>query len=260
MRHRIVYSFPFAASFCYVLVLFNSSHQNDANRATRVTNDDSRTLFFVDGFAVPNRHTNLLQIGWFPYRNMNHLSQKRTAEMVSPKLNRGLPRRNDAVAMTTTQLKMCICINCARVVDCSAYYFVETKHEQPHIAAQPTFTPRDGSPTIHVNIRTTDRSSSKATKSTTDSTNDDQDVSHRIWSEATKRTRAEKNSAESDTDGGDDVVPKFADETGETVIPMSTTYTEYDVVACADYVEDMNCWIRNMPDEIKRANPNFVPT
>ena len=35
---------------------------------------------------------------------------------------------------------------------------------------------------------------------------------------------------------------------------------EYDVVECADYVEDMGAWARNMPEEIRRANPNFVPT
>lgn len=38
------------------------------------------------------------------------------------------------------------------------------------------------------------------------------------------------------------------------------TTVEYDVVECADYVEDMGSWVRNMPEEIRKANPNFVPT
>jgi hypothetical protein len=40
----------------------------------------------------------------------------------------------------------------------------------------------------------------------------------------------------------------------------TTTTYEYDVVACADFVLDQGCWIRNMPEEIRRANPHFVPT
>lgn len=35
---------------------------------------------------------------------------------------------------------------------------------------------------------------------------------------------------------------------------------EYDVVKCEDYAEDPGCWIRNMPQEIRDANPEFVPT
>jgi hypothetical protein len=35
---------------------------------------------------------------------------------------------------------------------------------------------------------------------------------------------------------------------------------EYDVVKCEDYVQDMGCWVRNMPEEIRKANPDFVPT
>ena len=49
--------------------------------------------------------------------------------------------------------KMCICINCARVTNCAAYHFVETKHGQPHMNEAPTFEPQNGSPTINVNIR-----------------------------------------------------------------------------------------------------------
>ena len=47
----------------------------------------------------------------------------------------------------------CICINCSRVMNCQAYNFVETKHEQPHMNENPTFKPRDGNPKINVHIR-----------------------------------------------------------------------------------------------------------
>jgi hypothetical protein len=42
-------------------------------------------------------------------------------------------------------------------------------------------------------------------------------------------------------------------------LSVKTTY-EYDVVACADYDEDIGAWVRNMPEEIRKANPNFVPS
>lgn len=38
------------------------------------------------------------------------------------------------------------------------------------------------------------------------------------------------------------------------------TTVEYDVVACEDFEEDKGCWVRNMPEEIRMANPDFVPT
>lgn len=133
---------------------------------------------------------------------------------------------------------MCICINCSRVTNCSAYYFVETKHNQPHIAATPTFEPRDGSPTIHVNVRT-DRSSAS-------------DEMDRMWREHAGETARAKEQAM----GRDDV--QLHGETIYNLTPVTTL--EYDVVACADYLEDMGCWVRNMPEEIKRANPHFVPT
>eukprot|EP00520_Triparma_pacifica_P000092 CAMPEP_0118635842 /NCGR_PEP_ID=MMETSP0785-20121206/2291_1 /TAXON_ID=91992 /ORGANISM="Bolidomonas pacifica, Strain CCMP 1866" /LENGTH=70 /DNA_ID=CAMNT_0006526901 /DNA_START=389 /DNA_END=601 /DNA_ORIENTATION=+ len=38
------------------------------------------------------------------------------------------------------------------------------------------------------------------------------------------------------------------------------TTIEYDVVKCADFKEDKGRWVRYMPEEIKRANPDFVPT
>ena len=40
-----------------------------------------------------------------------------------------------------------------RLVDnCTAYHVVETKHGQPHVYQDPIFTPREGSPTVAVNI------------------------------------------------------------------------------------------------------------
>ena len=55
---------------------------------------------------------------------------------------------------------------------------------------------------------------------------------------------------------GDDT-PLF----GEKQYDLSgTTSYEYDVVECEDFVEDKDAWIRNMPEEIRIANPDFVPT
>ena len=50
-----------------------------------------------------------------------------------------------------TQLN-CICVNCAFVDNCTAYHVVEAKHGQPHVSTNPIFTPREGSPTVAVNI------------------------------------------------------------------------------------------------------------
>ena len=50
-----------------------------------------------------------------------------------------------------TQLN-CICVNCAFVDNCTAYHVVEAKHGQPHVSQDPIFTPREGSPTVAVNI------------------------------------------------------------------------------------------------------------
>ena len=129
-------------------------------------------------------------------------------------------------------LSMCICIHCARVTNCSAYHFVETKHEQPHLSEQPTFTPRNGSPTIHVNVRTHRPNNS----------NNNDELS-RLWREhATETANAVAGH-------------------GEQVYDLSpVTTTEYDVVACQDFVLDQGCWVRHMPEEIRKANPDFVPT
>lgn len=140
-------------------------------------------------------------------------------------------------AMTTT-ISMCICINCARVTNCKAYHFVETKHEQPHINLSPSFEPREGSPTIHVNVRPTKQTG---------------DEIARIWKEhALETAKAEQNN---ESQNSNNILR------GETVYDLSgATTIEYDVVQCADFVHDPGCWVRNMPEEIKRANPNFVPT
>ena len=132
----------------------------------------------------------------------------------------------------------CICVDCARVTNCAAYHFVETKHEQPHMTEDPTFSPREGSPTIHVNVRT----------------NRDDDLVARMWKDHEGETKkAEEAAAQSKED--------TTDLHGETVYDLTpSTTVEYDVVACEDFVEDKGCWVRNMPEEIKQANPDFVPT
>ena len=103
----------------------------------------------------------------------------------------------------------------------------------------PTFEPRDGSPTIHVNVRTTRNS------------DDRQREIERMWREHKAET---ERAMESQQDGDG---PLY----GETKYDLSpvTTY-EYDVVKCADFVPDPGCWVRNMPEEIRMANPDFVPS
>ena len=103
----------------------------------------------------------------------------------------------------------------------------------------PTFEPRDGSPTIHVNVRTIRKK-------------EDQEAElKRMWNEHASETKA----AEEQSKGAD---KELHGNTVYDLTPMTTT--EYDVVACADFVEDKGCWIRNMPQEIKDANPDFVPS
>lgn len=136
--------------------------------------------------------------------------------------------KNVVCSRTRTARPMCICVDCAFVTNCTAYHFVESKHEQPHMTEHPTFEPRNGSPTVHVNIRTR---------------SDDQ-VLKRMWKEHDKET-------EKAGDGN-------SGETKYDLMP-ETTY-EYDVVACKDFVLDKGCWVRNMPEAIRLANPDFVPT
>jgi Hypothetical chloroplast protein Ycf34 len=177
-----------------------------------------------------------------------------------------LPRftTNTKTTRTPTALSMCICIDCKYVTNCSAYHFVETKHEQPHMTETPTFEPVDGSPTIHVNIRTIRPSSSKDAE-------DDSMTNgvKRMYLEHEAETkRAEEKRKQQQQDGDEDRISSSSSQSaspsplvGETVYDLRpvTTY-EYDVVKCASFVEDKGAWIRNMPEEIKRANPNFVPS
>jgi hypothetical protein len=128
----------------------------------------------------------------------------------------------------------CICIDCKWVTSCAAYHFVETKHEQPHMTENPTFEPREGSPTIHVNIRTIRTSE------------DRQAEVQRMWKEHQQETERALARGQDDGEEKYDLDPQV-------------TY-EYDVVACDDFVQDKGSWVRNMPDEIRRANPDFVPS
>jgi hypothetical protein len=169
----------------------------------------------VSGFALLEHHS-------------SRCSLPPSKRLASQRTELCMPQRNAPLAM-------CICINCSRVINCSAYHFVETKHNQPHIATTTTFTPRDGSPTIHVNVRT-DRSESQ------------KEEMNRMWAEHAEETARAQEKATDDALHGATIY-NFA--------PVTTL--EYDVVACADYIEDMGCWVRNMPEEIKRANPHFVP-
>jgi hypothetical protein len=125
------------------------------------------------------------------------------------------------------------------VTSCKAYHFVETKHEQPHMTETPTFEPRQGSPTIHVNVRTI-------------RSNANNEVVERMWREYVDEEQRAKRAKE-----GDDGERQH----GETVYDLMpiTTY-EYDVVKCADYLEEKGAWVRNMPRAIRDANPHFVPS
>ena len=155
-----------------------------------------------------------------------------------PTLSRPTATAHHRPSTTPTTLG-CICINCARVTNCQAYHFVEQQHSQPHINKGPTWEPRDGSPTIQVHIRPDDSS---------------QNALRQMWSEHEEQTRQAEESAGSIGSSED---PLF----GEAQYDLSgATSYEYDVVECADFVEDAGAWVRNMPEEIKLANPDFVPT
>jgi len=145
--------------------------------------------------------------------------------------------------VTSSSLHMCICIHCKHVTNCSAYHFVEEQHSQPHMNQNPTWEPREGSPTIQVHIRQEEEANNEWDK---------------LWQEHEDETRkaeevyAVENNGEQAEEGA-----LF----GQTKYDMTriTTY-EYDVVECEDFVEEKNAWVKNMPEEIRSANPNFVPT
>jgi hypothetical protein len=146
-----------------------------------------------------------------------------------------------AVVQPSSSQLSCIRVNCKRVTSCAAYHFVETKHEQPHMTEDPTFEPRNGSPTVHVNIRSIRNQ------------DDQQKEIDRMWREQHK---LETELAEETATGEDDEPLHGARKYDFAPV---TTY-EYDVVKCEDYVEDMGAWVRNMPEEIRKSNPNFVPS
>jgi hypothetical protein len=161
------------------------------------------------------------------------------AIFMAPKIQGfALPCHQQTISLPS-HLSMCICIDCARVTNCAAYHFVETKHEQPHMTEHPTFEPREGSPTIHVNVRTV--------------RNDDQQQEiARMW----KEHKGETERAMEKSQQGDDE-PLY----GETKYDFSPSVTyEYDVIKCEDFVPEPGCWVRNMPEEIRIANPNFIPS
>ena len=92
------------------------------------------------------------------------------------------------------------------------------------------------SPTIHVNVRTI------RTKE------DRQAEAARMWREHQAEEAAATTSGENELHG-------------QTVYDLSPVTTmEYDVVACESFVEEKGAWVKNMPEEIRKANPNFVPS
>jgi len=149
---------------------------------------------------------------------------------------------------STTSLQMCICIHCARVTDCAAYHFVEEQHSQPHINKNPTWEPRNGSPTIQVHIRP-------------DNDKQTEIELNKMWEEHKDQTRqAEVSAGISSTNDNNDDVGDFP-LMGEKQYDLSgTTSYEYDVVECEDFTLEKDMWVRNMPEEIRLANPDFVPT
>lgn len=86
----------------------------------------------------------------------------------------------------------------------------------------------------------------------------------RLWSEHLEETRRAEEKAKLESGADADIgtsVDGMDKLVGEEKYDLSvkTTY-EYDVVACEDFVKDDGCWVRNMPEEIKLANPDFVPS
>ena len=104
--------------------------------------------------------------------------------------------------------------------------------------------PREGSPTIHVNVRTIRTEEDRKREI------------ERMWSEhAAETERAEAEAASSSEEDKEQPLH------GATKYDLGASTTmEYDVVKCEDFVEEKGCWVKNMPEEIKLANPNFVPS
>jgi len=147
---------------------------------------------------------------------------------------------------TTSPFHMCICINCKYVTDCAAYHFVEERHSQPHMTHDPNFTPRDGSPTIHVNIR-----------SQYDSERSENEIK-KMWREYKQEEQAALTNLSSN-EGNEDDSPAIGPTTYNLSNIGEVSY-EYDVVKCEDFMQEIDCWVKNMPQEIREANPQFVPS
>ncbi|KAL7515630.1 hypothetical protein ACHAXN_013285 [Cyclotella atomus] len=138
---------------------------------------------------------------------------------------------------------MCICIHCKHVTNCIAYHFVEKQHRQPHMNNDPTWEPRDGSPTIEVNIRKGRGIDEELAKMT---------VEHEEETRKAEEAFMRENNGE---------LPEDAILHGETKYDVSGAVAyEFDVVACEDFVEERDIWVKNIPEEIRLANPDFVPT
>lgn len=87
--------------------------------------------------------------------------------------------------------------------------------------------------------------------------------SSRLWPQVAASTASEDGSV---TTAGDNESSETAcgcentadAEAVQLALPVFTT--EYDVVACEDFIEDQGRWVRFMPDEIRDANPGFIPS
>jgi hypothetical protein len=76
-----------------------------------------------------------------------------------------------------------------------------------------------------------------------------------MFNEHEDQTRQAEEASNNLREGEKDV-PLF----GEKQYDLSgTTSYEYDVVECEDFVLSRDAWVRNMPEEIRIANPDFVP-
>jgi hypothetical protein len=144
---------------------------------------------------------------------------------------------------TSSTLQMCICIHCKHVTNCLAYHFVEEQHRQPHMNNDPTWEPRDGSPTIDVTIRKGRGIGGQLAK---------MEEEHEEETRKAEEAFLQENNGELTED---------ITLHGETKYDVSGAVEyEFDVVACEDFVEERDKWVKNMPEEIRLANPDFVPT
>lgn len=217
-----------------------------------VSNNNSASMLLAEAFHVPPNYKSHVSgsVSISTVRvTSHHRGYNRPSTPPFPRITSSNPNSG----RIKTKL-CCICVNCKWVTSCKAYHFVETKHEQPHMAEEPTFLPREGSPTINVNIRTEQRTP-KPKAGVVDKTDD---AVARMWKDQIREDGQDEDEGE-DHPARD---ARYYEETGtiEAVNTNTTTTIEYDVVKCADFVLDKGCWVRNMPEEIKRLNPDFVPT